>query len=106
MRGEEEFEEDPKSASPQPQPYPNPSPSPNLGPLSSTQQLEPIASDSDQSGSLAGSGDSLPLLEVDINITPTHTERIQIYSGDVVGGEDGIARKFCREHELGEDMER
>lgn len=47
----------------------------------------------------------LPLLEVDINITPTHTERIQIFSGDRIDGEDGIAKKFCQQHGLGESME-
>lgn len=47
----------------------------------------------------------LPLLEVDINITPTHTERIQIFSGDQIDGEDGIAKRFCQQHGLGESME-
>ena len=56
----------------------------------------------------SGSSDSmskLPLLEVDINITPTHTERIQIFNGDQIDGEDGIAKRFCRQHGLGESME-
>ena len=59
----------------------------------------PRSSEVDSSG-------SLPLLEVDINITPTHTERIQIHSGDVIEGDNGIARKFCQTHGLGDVMER
>ena len=59
-----------------------------------------------RSSSRESSSSSLPLLEVDINITPTQTERIQIFSDDVIEGDDGIAKRFCREHGLGDGMEK
>lgn len=38
---------------------------------------------------------NLPLLEVDINITPENSKRIQIYENDQVEGPNGVAHRFC-----------
>mgnify|MGYP003343552002 CR=1 FL=1 len=72
----------------------------------SPQKMESIRSSQDNDKiSASSSSGKIPLLEVDINITPTHTERIQIFNGDIIDGEDGIARQFCQKHGLGDSME-
>lgn len=47
----------------------------------------------------------LPLLEVDINITPENSKRIQIYENDIIEGNNGVAHRFCIQNNLGQEME-
>ena len=42
-----------------------------------------------------------PLLFIDINITPTHTERLEVFPGDTPMQ---LASDFCYKHQLSEKM--
>jgi len=43
-----------------------------------------------------------PLLFIDINITPTRQERIQVYDGDTP---EDLAAEFCQLHNLNSKMQ-
>ena len=43
-----------------------------------------------------------PLLFIDINITPTHTERLEVFPGDTP---INLASDFCYKHKLSEKMQ-
>lgn len=47
----------------------------------------------------------IPLLEVDINITPTLQKRIQIFRGDDIEGPTGVAKTFAQANNLTPAME-
>jgi hypothetical protein len=36
-----------------------------------------------------------PLLFIDVNITPTHTERLEVFEGDTP---EQLAKDFCQKH--------
>jgi hypothetical protein len=42
-----------------------------------------------------------PLLFIDVNITPTHTERLEVFEGDTP---EQLAKDFCEKHNLPEKM--
>jgi len=42
-----------------------------------------------------------PILFIDVNISPTQTERISIYDGDTP---ETLASAFCEKHKLSEKM--
>ena len=44
-----------------------------------------------------------PILFIDVNISPTQTERISIYDGDTP---HSLASAFCEEHNLPEKMQK
>ena len=44
----------------------------------------------------------LPLLFIDVNITPMQTERISIFEGD---SPNSLAKNFCLKHSLPDKME-
>ena len=43
-----------------------------------------------------------PLLFIDINITPTHTERLEVFPGDTP---NQLASHFCLKHNLSDKMQ-
>ena len=47
----------------------------------------------------------IPLLEVDVNITPTLQKRIQIFRGDDIEGPSGVAKTFSAANNLTPAME-
>jgi len=47
-------------------------------------------------------GKDLPLLFIDINISPTETKRISIFENDTA---QGLAEQFCMQHNLSQKMQ-
>jgi len=65
--------------------------------ISISRELEPESNNKYNTSATVASGEPVPLLFVDVNITPNQAERISIFEGDTA---EALALAFVRKHGL------